>query len=279
MGKKKGSKKKDGKKAVPTIAAQKAGPSSLELALRLELEQLERDLQIAKTEAEVAREQNDVLMIELRQTEAENGEYEAYMTKKTVREQQKIDQLQQKSQAEIDQFEKDQGKRDKTFNQKKKDLLQAIHDREGELTRTQRQVADLHEIQEKRDQQQAEIARLEELIERMNLDHFEQLQELKSQYLKEKVDFQHSANTKVKRLEQRAHKEAVTCLTHHSHQVKQDNRYLKTTLLALINENKSLQASEEKLESQNAELRRQLELDARLSTRARGSPSRITITR
>ena len=107
----------------------------------------------------------------------------------------------------------------------------------------------------------------------------EQLQELKSQYLKEKVDFQHSAYQKVKRLEQRAQQEAVTCLTHHSHQVKQDNRYLKSTLLSLINENKALQGQEEKLKAQNAELRRQLELDARLSERARASPSRITITR
>ena len=45
---------------------------------------------------------------------------------------------------------------------------------------------------------------MEEKIEKMNLEHFEQLQELKSQYLKEKVDFQQSAFSKVKRLEQRA---------------------------------------------------------------------------
>lgn len=54
-----------------------SGPSALELSLRLELEQLERDLQIAKNEAAVAREHNDALMVELRQTEDENGEYES----------------------------------------------------------------------------------------------------------------------------------------------------------------------------------------------------------
>jgi hypothetical protein len=119
------------------------------------------------------------------------------------------------------------------------DLKETIVEREAELERTRRQVFDLGGVQAKRDEQQAEIAALEATIERMNHQHFGKLQELKAKYLKEKVEFQRSASVKVKRLEGRAQAEAVTCLTHHSHQVKADNRFLKKTLLSLINQNKA----------------------------------------
>jgi len=276
MGKKKGSKKKSGKKGkTPGAAAIKnAGPSALELSLRLELEQLERDLQIAKNEAAVAREHNDALMIELRKTEDENGEYESYMAKKTLREQMRVLELDKKNQMQVDKIEAERARKQQDFDRMEKNLREAIVEREGELERTQRQVSDLAAIQEKRNEQQAEIASLEAQIDKMNYEHFAKLQQLKSQYLKDKVDFQQSAYVKVERLQKKAQTEAITCLTHHSHQVKADNRYLKKTLLSLINDNKALKMQEEKLTTTNAELRRQIELNARLGSRAQSSPSK-----
>jgi len=288
MGKKKGKKgskkgKKDDKKAPAASAVKNAGPSALELSLRLELEQLEKDLQIAKQEAETAREQNDILTTELRKTEAENGEYEAYMTKKTVREQTKILTLTDKNNSEIDSLEANATRKAAQHARMTKELKDTILERESELEQTRRQVADLSLVQKKRDEQQKEIEQLEATIEEMNKEHFDKLQALKSEYLKEKATFQDNAHVKVKKLEQKAHQEAIACLTHHSHQVKADNRYLKRTLLALINENKSLQGEEEHLTSQNAELERQIELNSQLSIRARtasrNSPQRTTVTR
>ena len=124
-------------------------------------------------------------------------------------------------------------------------------------------------MQEKRTAQQTEIEQLEARIDELNHEHFERLQGLKSQYLQDKVDFQKSAHSRVQALEQTAQQEAITCLVHHSTDVKKDNRYLKRTLLSLINENKLLREQEEKFKQQNADLRRQLELDAKLSVQSR----------
>jgi glucosamine 6-phosphate synthetase-like amidotransferase/phosphosugar isomerase protein len=54
-------------------------------------------------------------MIELRKTEAENGEYEAYMTKKTVREQAKIMELDKKNKAEVDKIDANRSRKEAEF--------------------------------------------------------------------------------------------------------------------------------------------------------------------
>jgi glucosamine 6-phosphate synthetase-like amidotransferase/phosphosugar isomerase protein len=59
--------------------------------------------------------QNDALMIELRKTEAENGEYEAYMTKKTVREQAKIMELDKKNRAAVDKIDANRSRKEAEF--------------------------------------------------------------------------------------------------------------------------------------------------------------------
>lgn len=62
----------------------------MELSLRLELESLEKELLLAKKEAEEAKEQNDFLRAEVERTKDETSEYESYMQKKTMREQVKV---------------------------------------------------------------------------------------------------------------------------------------------------------------------------------------------
>ena len=117
--------------------------------------------------------QNDVLTTELRKTEAENGEYEAYMTKKTVREQTKILTLTDKNNAEIDAHEADATRKAAQHERMTKELKDTILERESELEQTRRQVADLSLVQKKRDEQQKEIEQLEATIEEMNKDHFD----------------------------------------------------------------------------------------------------------
>lgn len=200
--------------------------------------------------------------------------YQRYMAKKTMREQMRVLELDKKNQMQVDKIEAERARKQQDFDRMAKNLREAIVEREGELERTQRQVSDLASIQETRNEQQAQIATLEAQIDKMNYDHFAKLQQLKSQYLKDKVDFQQSAYVKVERLQKKAQAEAITTLTHHSRKVKADNRYLKKTLLSLITENKGLKAQEEKLTGANAELLRQIELNARLGARAQSSPSK-----
>jgi chromosome segregation ATPase len=264
-GSKKGSKKKGSKGKTPdATSVAKAGPTQLELSLRLELQQLEKDLTIAKRETEEARCQNEFLHDEVRRTQEENAEYEAYIQKKTAKEKKMIEQLSDQNQRELDALETERTHLDLDSQRVKKELNDAIIVRDGELETTQRQIEDLHEVQKKRDRQEEEIAQLEANIEQHQREHFEALQRLKSKFLAEKKDFQQSANSKVQVLQAQAGQEAVTCLTKHSSQIKNENRRLRNKLLALMSNNKQLQGDENSLQEQNDELRRQIELNAEL---------------
>lgn len=78
------------KKAKSAAKLQNVGPSALELSLRLELDQLEKELSIAKQEAADAKQKNDWLVAEVHKVEDETREYEAYMMRKTMQEQGRI---------------------------------------------------------------------------------------------------------------------------------------------------------------------------------------------
>eukprot|EP00041_Stephanoeca_diplocostata_P031044 m.956845 g.956845 ORF g.956845 m.956845 type:complete len:162 (-) comp23875_c1_seq9:3175-3660(-) len=110
MGKKKGSKKKGSGKKTKKAAGSgssltQAGPTQIELSLRLELQRLENDVQAAKWEVEDARNQNEFLHDEIRRTTEENNEYEKYISKKTTEEQAHVANLVDKNQHEIDAIE------------------------------------------------------------------------------------------------------------------------------------------------------------------------------
>ena len=97
MPKKKGSKKKKaGKKSSTKVAApagdiKAAGPTPLEIQLRLELESLDRELVTVKREAEEASAQYKYLLTEANLTEQETKEYESFMSSKAVKERSKIE--------------------------------------------------------------------------------------------------------------------------------------------------------------------------------------------
>eukprot|EP00035_Acanthoeca_spectabilis_P035961 m.37098 g.37098 ORF g.37098 m.37098 type:complete len:282 (-) comp7647_c0_seq2:1813-2658(-) len=263
MGKKKGSKKGSKKKASKSgdAAVAAAGPTPLELSLRLELEQLEKDILVAKHETEEARTQNEFLHEEITRTTNDNAEYEAYILKKTRNERSQVVALSDANQREIDAIEAERVQFENRYARIKKDLNDAIVAREVELDRTRQQINELKEVEGKRSEQEKEIGELEEEIARLQQEHFEKLQDLKSKFLQEKADFQAQATRKVANLEERAPHEAVACLTKTSTTVKAGNRRLRNRLLSLMAANKELRRREEQLQEENAELNRQHELD------------------
>lgn len=270
MGKKKGSKKgkkkssKKGKKTASDTAVANAGPTQLELSLRLELQILEKDLVIARREAEEARVQNEFLHDEVKRTKEENAAYEGYIHKKTTAEKKMIEELTEQNQREIDAINTERSHLVLRTDRIKKELKDAIELKESELTMTEKQIDELADIQKKREEQEAEIKELEANVERLKQEHFESLQELKSSFLVEKKGIQQSGNQRVKELQSMADQEAVDILTKHSGRIKDENRRLKNKLLTLMGNNKLLLKEESTLKQQNDELRRQIELNSEL---------------
>jgi len=270
MGKKKGSKKGGKKKgsgkkkegSAGTVV--RAGPTQLELTLRLELQTLEQQLQNAKRDTEDARMQNEYLHEEVERTQQQNHEYEAYIEKKSDHEKGLVDAMTDDHARQLEAIESDRTHLHLETESIKKDLRDKISVREEELSKTLNEIDNMADIQKKRDDQQSEISRLEAEIEMRQRQHFEELQGLKSNFLSDKLEFQDNAHVQVTTLSEQAEQEAVSCLMKHAQEIKTENKNLRTRLLALMSSNKQMGKQETDIDNQNAELRRQLELNSQL---------------
>eukprot|EP00039_Didymoeca_costata_P013630 m.210779 g.210779 ORF g.210779 m.210779 type:complete len:284 (+) comp15826_c0_seq11:47-898(+) len=265
-GKKKGSgkkKKADGGGAVAP-GGNNPGPTLFEISLRLQLEQLDSELELAKQDAEKARENFLVLSDELDKVQEENRQYEAYMQKKEVEEQNRLTQLQTNHEQELRKLDAEQERKKQYYDLVKKEVRDIIQERQNELLRTEQSLMELADVQEKRNEQSGTIASLEKKIDDLNVEHFQKLQDMKSRFLREKVQMHKRANDLVKSLEKAAPQEAIHSLNGHSKHVREQNSNLKKVLLAMIQENKELHAKEEWYKEKNAELQRQLEFEERL---------------
>eukprot|EP00040_Diaphanoeca_grandis_P030798 m.182822 g.182822 ORF g.182822 m.182822 type:complete len:292 (+) comp32135_c1_seq1:491-1366(+) len=283
MGKKKGSKKggkkKSGKKKeVGGGEVVRAGPTQLELALRLELQTLERELDVAKRDTEEARLQNEFLHEEVERTQEQNHEYEAYIEKKSDSEKMVVDVMADNHRREIEAIESERTHLHLDAERVKKELRDKISVREEELAATLNEIDNMSDIQKKRDDQEEEISQLEKEIELRQKQHFEELQGLKSAFLNDKLDFQQDAREQVQTLELQAEQEAVSCLMKHAVQIKSENRRLRSKLLSLMSTNKQLGKDEADIVNKNAELRRQIELNAQLVRIGKSKPTPTTIT-
>ena len=107
------------KKKKSSTKLENVGPSTLELSLRLELDQLEKELAVAKLEASEAKRKNDWLQAEVRKVEEETREYEAYMMRKTMQEQSRIKSLSDFNQQELDAIETEKRTRTLQFEKER----------------------------------------------------------------------------------------------------------------------------------------------------------------
>ncbi len=168
---KKGKAKKAG--ASEGSALESAGPTELEVSLRMELDALERELERAKVEAEEARKNNQWLQEELARSEEEMREYEEYMGKKTQREHSRMQGLTDATQREIEAMEAEKQRRRIDYEDVRKALNQQILEKEGQLHRVNTEIDDLAQFQQKRTEQNALIQQLQTEIKTLEAAHSE----------------------------------------------------------------------------------------------------------
>eukprot|EP00056_Hartaetosiga_gracilis_P022935 m.34059 g.34059 ORF g.34059 m.34059 type:complete len:209 (-) comp9900_c0_seq1:658-1284(-) len=141
-----GKKKKEGGAPSAKQAIVAPGPTQLEISLRLELESLEKELLLAKQEAEEAKQKNQFLKSEADSAREETNDYESYMQKKTVREQLKIQNLMDENQKKLDTIAADKLRKTKEFEDIKKGFQEMILEKENELSKILEQIEDLDEF-------------------------------------------------------------------------------------------------------------------------------------
>eukprot|EP00048_Salpingoeca_helianthica_P017896 m.239563 g.239563 ORF g.239563 m.239563 type:complete len:265 (+) comp22663_c0_seq1:69-863(+) len=254
--------KKAGSKSSKASAAklEDAGPSMLEVSLRVELAQLEKELDVAKGEAADAKRKNEWLLAEMHRVEEETREYEAYMMKKTVQEQARIKNISEFNQQELDTIEVEKQKRIAEYEKQKRDIQDEILQQSAELERARKQLDDMAEMRRRRAAQVQEIKNLEETLQSLRSDHVQKLHALKTQCLEERVSFQRSSMASLTQLQTSAKHEALSCLQEQSAQVREENAAVRHHLLALMAANRALREREEILKKQSRELRRQIEI-------------------
>lgn len=255
MPKKKKSGKKKEKKAkevkIDSKAVMNAGPSSLEVSLRIELESLDREVYAAKLEVDEAREQHDYLLEELRRTEVEISEYEGFVVANTQREQTKLQVMADQNNEAIKTINRESADTSQEHAAIKAELQKNILQREGELEVLRRQISALGDVRLRRDEQLKEIAELEEEIKSTAALQQENLFQLKAKFMQEKIESQRQIHMAVTKLQSQANPLAAICLNGHAERIKDENRRLRKELLSIIKTNQNLQEREKMLYRQN----------------------------
>ncbi|RDD42086.1 Coiled-coil domain-containing protein 166 [Trichoplax sp. H2] len=228
--------------------------SERELKLRTNLANLNEELEKVKNQVAEVQKENEWLQEEARRTRIESHEYMSYMSKKTNKRQSAVVSLSDKNQEEIQKIAEQKRQMMQEYEAKKTELRQVILEKESELARINKDLSELAEYKTLQGEQQAEIKKLEKEVSQMRKHHTENIQILKSKFLKEKKDFQKESESKIQQLEKQANQEAMQCLKEFTDGIKSENRVLRKELLNLIRNVRALQDCKKQLENQRQTL-------------------------
>lgn len=249
---------KKGKKAKEQGASnENEKPSERELAARAELEKLNDELNSVKNEVDRLRKENEWLKDEANRTKMESHEYLQYMSKKTQKRQTTIAALNEKNEKELEKINSEREAIVEEFEKKKQDLKNVLLSKEAEYAQVARDLQDLAEYQTLRLEQEAEIGHLETEVDRLKIEHAEALQSMKSDFLKEKGQYEKDADQRISQMKDKANHEAVHCLVEHTQKISEENKMLRKELLSLIRRSQALTEHKTELQTQHKGLLRE----------------------
>ncbi|XP_043919914.1 coiled-coil domain-containing protein 166-like [Protopterus annectens] len=254
-------KKQTKQSAVGETAAEGVQQASAtrESLLQREHDQLTEELSSLKKRIEELSKENDLLQEEALQTRVESQEYMTYMSKRTHKRQNAIITLSDQNQKELEDIEKQKNELLSHYMEKKKSLKNQLLEKENEFCQIQKEIDDLKPFKDLQAEQLSQIKDLEKEVIKMRVQHADNLQKIKSNFLHDKTYFEQDSQQKVLALAKEAHKEAIRCLFEHTEKVRSDNRQLRQELLGLIQKSRALREHQMKLEEQHQQLLRELQ--------------------
>jgi len=256
-GKKKGKGKGKDDTPVESEKPKTPEPTEKELLLKAELEKINQALEKSKENVDELKKENEWLQSEAQKIRIESHEYMSYMEKKTSKRQTTIITLSDHNKQEIRNIQLQRQNMEEDFDDKKKSLENLLLEKQHLLERTNQELGDLQEYKDLQTDQLGKIRDLESQVRQMREHHTERIQQMKSDFLREKKDYQHDSDFRISSLEKKANKEAVQCLTEHTNKIKFENRELRQELLNLINTTRALNDHRTQLEDQRKQLLRE----------------------
>ncbi|CAL1543370.1 unnamed protein product [Lymnaea stagnalis] len=259
-GKKGGKKgKKGGKKDTPSVGDQSKAPepTEKEVLLQAELEKVTLQLEAAKFTVEDLKQENEWLQNEAQKIRIESHEYMSYMEKKTSKRQTTIITLSDHNKQEIRNLQIQRQNMEDEFDEKKRALENLLLQKQHLLEKANQELNDLQEYKDLQSDQLNKIKELEQEVVKMRAHHTTCVQQMKSDFLREKKDFQHDSEFRVQSLEKKAIQDAQQCLSEHANKIKLENRELRQKLMQLIKTTRALTDHQKTLEEQKRQLLRE----------------------
>ncbi|XP_078260666.1 coiled-coil domain-containing protein 166 [Rhinoraja longicauda] len=236
------------------------------VTLQNEYDEIVTELKQLKLKIYQLRQENEFLEKEAQQTRLETQEYIQQMAKRSEKTQNQIISLSDQNQKQLDEIRKAKEKIMAEFEARKQGLNMTQIEKETELLQINKDIESLNEYKELREMQLARIKELDEQVMVARAQHSQNLHNLKTNFNKEKNDYQHNARRMVKMLEKEANKEAVTCLIQHIEAVKDENLDLRELLVCLIRRSRVLREQQLELEEQQSQVLREREYCSKLRT-------------
>ncbi|XP_076458449.1 coiled-coil domain-containing protein 166-like [Babylonia areolata] len=250
--------KKKGKETPAPIEKPKTPePTEKEIMLQEELAKVTKELEDSKKRVDDLRHENDWLQQEAQKVRIESHEYMSYMEKKTSKRQTTIITLSDHNKQEIRNIQLQRQTMEEEFDEKKKALEALLLEKQHLLQKTEQELTDLQEYKNLQTEQLTKIRDLERQVSEMRSHHTHTIQQLKSDFLRQKREYQSDSDNRIQSLEKKANKEAMQCLTDHTNHIKLENRELRQELLSLIQTTRALNEHQKELEEQRRQLLRE----------------------
>lgn len=134
------------------------------------------------------------------------------------------------------------------------ELNELLLEKEKILNQTKRELDDLQEYKNLRDEQLQEIKRLEKKVILVRAEHSKKLSQLKAQFLQERNQQQAASDKHINTIAKQASRDAEACLNAHTSKIKEENRSLRHELLLLIRKTRALHEHKSYLQAQKKQL-------------------------
>ncbi|XP_030051392.1 coiled-coil domain-containing protein 121 [Microcaecilia unicolor] len=243
-----------GEGAESTEEAPKAAKTEKEALLQQEYDKLTAEFECLRKKMDLLRNENEFLQKEAQQIRVDSQEYMSYMSKRTQKRQSAIITLSDQNKKELEKIEKQKEELQFQFRAKEEELRKNLLQKESELLRINKDIADLQSVKDLQQEQQSRIKELEREVMASRGKHIQNLLQIKSSFLQEKAAFENGTQQQMLTLTKQAQEEAMCSMIQESERAIVENQQHRQELLHLIRRSRILQAHKLRLEEQNKQL-------------------------
>lgn len=225
------------------------------------LDAVEKSRHEYRTNAKKLLYENDMLQNQMSQTERDTLEVISYLKQEDMKKDDQVSKLHQALKDLKREARKEKQALTDEYSQQIAQLQEALMEKTNEVKLMQSELKLVKEFRRKRAQMQKELDEIKDTMFMTEKHHGNTLQQMEHKFFEEKIRLQQEASKKIAELAERAHSEAISNLDETSRSVYKENVRVNAALEYHVKEGDFLKKEKERLETQNAELLSEKELN------------------